>query len=237
MNTKTPNARLAQPTIGTRFTRSASHPIGTAPSTKNADDAGRDEHDGALLIPNVLRISGASTLIAAPSSSSNDSSSSEHDEHELAADLERVVERHRLGVHAGEEVVGEDDLLARRASGRPRARLPRRARSRREMPRSIRSPPASSVNTVPPTRELAGGSPRGGSVPGSRGTQQLPVGYCRRGGRDLDLDDCRRRHFAEHGWVVVDALPRRRAAHARGMGRRGRRAPRGRRGVLQHFGS
>ena len=38
-NTKTPNAMLAQPTIGTRFTRSASHPIGTAPSTKNADDA------------------------------------------------------------------------------------------------------------------------------------------------------------------------------------------------------
>ena len=27
------------PTIGTRFTRSASQPIGTAPSTKNADDA------------------------------------------------------------------------------------------------------------------------------------------------------------------------------------------------------
>ena len=37
--TKKPKNRLDTPTIGTRFTRSASQPIGTAPSTKNAADA------------------------------------------------------------------------------------------------------------------------------------------------------------------------------------------------------
>ena len=73
-NTKPPNARLAQPTMGTRLHRSASQPIGTAPSTKNADDAVAMKTIVPLLIPNVLRISGARTLIAAPSSSSNERS-------------------------------------------------------------------------------------------------------------------------------------------------------------------
>ena len=91
---------LAQPTIGTRFTRSASHPIGTAPSTKNADDAVAMKTIVPSLIPNVRWISGPSTLIAAPSSSSNDEQQPEHDEHELAADLERVRERDRLRVDA-----------------------------------------------------------------------------------------------------------------------------------------
>ena len=39
-NTKNAERRgWRTPTIGTRFTRSASQPIGTAPSTKKADDA------------------------------------------------------------------------------------------------------------------------------------------------------------------------------------------------------
>ena len=71
-NTKKPKARLAHPTIGTRFTRSASHPIGTAPSTKKADDALAMKTIVPELMWNVRRISGASTLMAAPSSSSNE---------------------------------------------------------------------------------------------------------------------------------------------------------------------
>ena len=72
MNTKNANARLAHPTMGTRLTRSASHPIGTAPSTKNAADALAMNTIVPELMRNVWRISGASTLIAAPSSSSNE---------------------------------------------------------------------------------------------------------------------------------------------------------------------
>ncbi len=71
--------------------RSASHPIGTAPSTKNADDAVAMKTIAPSLIPNVRWISGPSTLMAAPSSSSNEQEHSEHDEHELAAGLERVL--------------------------------------------------------------------------------------------------------------------------------------------------
>src|SRR4051812_26121137 len=67
--------RLAMPTIGTRRTRSASQPIGTAPSTKNADDAVPMKTMAPLLMWKVARISGPSTWIAAPSSSSNASSS------------------------------------------------------------------------------------------------------------------------------------------------------------------
>ena len=114
MNTKKPNARLAQPTIGTRFTRSASHPIGTAPSTKNADDAvamktivpaadperpadlGREHVDGRAL-----------ELVER-------AEQQEDDEHELAADLERVAGTRRArSATPGQQVVGEDDLLAR----------------------------------------------------------------------------------------------------------------------------
>src|SRR5882757_9763054 len=75
-NTKNPNARLAQPTMGTRLTRSASQPMGTAPSMKNAADALAMNTIVPELMWNVLRISGASTLIAAPSSSSNEYSNS-----------------------------------------------------------------------------------------------------------------------------------------------------------------
>ena len=74
-STKNEKKRLAIPTIGTRFTRSASQPIGTAPSTKNADDAVPMKTIAPLLIPKVLRMFGPRTWIAAPSSSSNASSS------------------------------------------------------------------------------------------------------------------------------------------------------------------
>ena len=74
-NTKKPKNKLAIPTIGTRRTRSASQPIGTAPSTKNADDAVAMKTIAPSLMLKVLRISGPSTWIAAPSSSSNARSS------------------------------------------------------------------------------------------------------------------------------------------------------------------
>ena len=74
-STKNEKKRLAMPTMGTRRTRSASQPIGTAPSTKNADDAVPMKTIAPLLMWNVARISGPSTWIAAPSSSSNARSS------------------------------------------------------------------------------------------------------------------------------------------------------------------
>ncbi len=84
-NTKRPNAMLAQPTIGTRFTRSASHPIGTAPSTKNADDAVAMKTIAPSLIPNVLRISGAEHADRRALELVEREQEPEHDEHELAA--------------------------------------------------------------------------------------------------------------------------------------------------------
>ncbi len=70
-NTKNPKNMLANPTMGTRFTRSASHPIGTAPSTKNADDAPPMNCAVPLLMWNVWTNSGSKTCMAAPSSSSS----------------------------------------------------------------------------------------------------------------------------------------------------------------------
>jgi len=51
-HTKAAKKRLATPTIGTRLTRSASQPIGTAPRTKNADDAVPMKTMVPLLMPN-----------------------------------------------------------------------------------------------------------------------------------------------------------------------------------------
>ena len=61
MNTKPPNITLEIPTIGTRLIRSLSHPIGTAPSTKNASDAVAMKTTAPSLMWNVRRISGPST--------------------------------------------------------------------------------------------------------------------------------------------------------------------------------
>jgi hypothetical protein len=69
--TNTPNKIPEIATIGTRFTRSASHPIGTAPSTKNAAEAVLMKTIVPSLMWNVWRISGASTLMAESSSSSS----------------------------------------------------------------------------------------------------------------------------------------------------------------------
>ena len=119
-NTKPPNARLAQPTMGTRFTRSASQPIGTAPSTKNADDAVAMNTIVPELIPKVLRISGASTLMAAPSSSSNESRRSRTTNMSLPPTLNALWNDTGSEFDARQQVVGEDDLLAANASARSR---------------------------------------------------------------------------------------------------------------------
>ena len=72
-NTKNPKRSPEMPTNGTRRrTRSHSQPIGTAPSTKNAADAVLMKTIAPSLIPKVAWISGASTLMAAPSSSSRE---------------------------------------------------------------------------------------------------------------------------------------------------------------------
>ncbi len=59
--TNAPKNMAEIPTIGTRLTRSASQPIGTAPRTKNAADAVPMKTIAPSLMPNVRRISGAST--------------------------------------------------------------------------------------------------------------------------------------------------------------------------------
>ena len=110
-STKNEKKRLAMPTIGTRRTRSASQPIGTAPSTKNADDAVPMKTIAPLLMWNVLRMFGPSTWMAAPSSSSNASSSPSTMNIRRPPRGERLAEGDRLGVDPGQQVVGEDHLL------------------------------------------------------------------------------------------------------------------------------
>ena len=74
-NVKKPNARLANPTIGPRRIRSASHPIGPAPRTKKATDAVEMKVIVPSDTPNVSAMSGPRIVIAACSSSSSEFSS------------------------------------------------------------------------------------------------------------------------------------------------------------------
>ena len=67
------------------MTRSASHPIGTAPSTKNADDAVAMNTIAPSLIPNVRWISGAEHVDRRALELVEREQEPEHDEHELAA--------------------------------------------------------------------------------------------------------------------------------------------------------
>ncbi len=110
-STKKEKKRLAMPTMGTRRTRSASQPIGTAPRTKNADDAVPMKTIAPLLMWNVLRMFGPSTWIAAPSSSSNASSSPSTMNISRPPLREGLAEGDGLGVDARQQVVGEDHLL------------------------------------------------------------------------------------------------------------------------------
>ena len=69
-NTIAENNALATPTIGARLMRSASQPIGKAPSTTKAAEADAMKVIVPSETPKVSRISGASTAMAACSSSS-----------------------------------------------------------------------------------------------------------------------------------------------------------------------
>ena len=156
----------------------------------------------------------------------------EHDEHELAADLERVGERDRLGVDAREQVVGEDDLLAGALVRVFAGVLLLEDRRTRATPRSPRRLACVSVTQFPPT-----GTPVDDRLRDRIGfpadLRQLTAGYCRDVGFDRNargralprarVGD-RRRRAGSHG----------RAAHARGS----TRSPHfrdGERAVLQHF--
>ena len=99
-NTKNPNNDARQPDDRHPRTRSASQPIGTAPSTKNADDAVRDEDDRALADAERPPDLGAEHVDRRALELVEREEQPEHDEHELAADLERVRERDRLRVDA-----------------------------------------------------------------------------------------------------------------------------------------
>ena len=148
----------------------------------------------------------------------------EHDEHELAADLERVRERDRLGVDAREQIVGEDDLLAgalvRLLAGVLLVEHRRRERRRAALV-ALRVRPR-----WPPTGEPIGGSLVAGSYSVSR--RNLWWLLSLRAVETLVFrteTDAASRHFHERGWVIVDAVSTGRGA-APGLGRRDRGARR-----------
>ena len=70
------------PTIGTRFTRSASQPIGTAPSTKNRPDAVPMNTMVPLLMWNVVPELGLEHLDRVQRELVERDQQPEHDEHE-----------------------------------------------------------------------------------------------------------------------------------------------------------
>ncbi len=67
MNTNTAKTAAERAMIGGRLKRSASHPIGSEPTTMNAVDAAVMKTITPSLTPKVLRMSGASTASVAPS--------------------------------------------------------------------------------------------------------------------------------------------------------------------------
>ena len=89
-------SRLETPTIGTRFTRSASQPIGTAPSTKNAADAVLMKTIVPSLIPNVCADLGREHVDRGALELVERVEQREDDEHERAADL-RCPARSEIG--------------------------------------------------------------------------------------------------------------------------------------------
>ena len=99
------------PTIGTRFTRSASQPIGIAPSTKNRLDADGDEDDRAAADVERAPEFGLDHLHRVQRDLVERDQQPEDDEHQYAALGERLLNDDRLGVDARQQVVGEDDLL------------------------------------------------------------------------------------------------------------------------------
>ena len=196
-----PNARLAHPTIGTRFTRSASQPIGTAPSTKNADDAVTMNTIVPELMWNVRRISGARTLMAAPSSSSNESSNKRTTNMSLPPTL-----------NASENETSSEPTPGRRSSGKMTC-------SRESFCASSRL--SSSASTV---------AARDAALPTARVRVRQrdppePVTPCSAAERtgftaernsyettvlevqDRVIDDAAQQ-FERRGWVVLDVLPR-----------------------------
>src|SRR3954466_13592295 len=159
-NTNPPNARLPHPTIGTRFTRSASQPIGTAPSTKKADDAVAMKTIVPELMWKVRRISGARTLMAAPSSSSNESSNRRTTNISLPPTLNASVNETSSDPTPGRRSSGE--MTCSRETFCASSRLSSSASTVAASDAAL--PPLScvSVNVIPPTRHtvLGGGAYR-----------------------------------------------------------------------------
>ena len=100
--------------IGGRRKWSASQPIGSAPSTRNALDAPARNTMTPSLTPNASRMSGASTPSVADSSSSSDVSTSSTTNVERPPVLESLAQRQLLVADTGEQVVGEEHRLLRR---------------------------------------------------------------------------------------------------------------------------
>ena len=110
-NTITAKNAVAQPMIGARRNRSASQPIGSAPSTRNAPDAALMNTIAPSLTPKVSRMSGASTDRTAFSSSSTDWISSSITNVKTPPSLTPCLQGHLFAADAREEVVGEQRFL------------------------------------------------------------------------------------------------------------------------------
>ena len=158
----------------------------------------------------------------------------------LPPDPERVRERHRLGVDAGQQIVGEDDLLAARlwAISRASSSSSTVAASEAALP----SPPCASVHD-PPSRRADRWIARRGIV-SSGAPRGISCGYCRRVGStetpqvfSTDVSDrvALVHHFHERGWVIIDAIEPATAAHVSGWVDEVAALADGERGVLQHF--
>ena len=223
---------LDQPTIGTRLTRSASQPIGTAPSTKNADDAVAMKTIAPSLIPNVRWISGPSTLMAAPSSSSNASRSPSTMNMSLPPARNASVNDTGSELTPGRSSSGKMTCSRERLCASSRASSSSRTAAASDA--ALPSPPCASSTMAP--------QPASRSVDRSFRDRIFPAchagttgGYCRCVacgeapqvfGPGADDRAALVRHFRDRGWAVVDALTPAVAAAMPGLGRRGRNARR-----------
>ena len=149
------------PTIGTRF-----HAVGEPAHRDRAEHEerrrrGADEDDRALADAERPLDLGPEHVDRRALELVEREQEPEHDEHELAADRRTPrVKRHRRGVDARQQVVGEDDLLPGALLRLLAVRPPRRARRPRARPRCRRRV-ASPSTPLPPERNA--GLPRCGA--------------------------------------------------------------------------
>ena len=112
-NTIAANTAAAQPRIGPRRNRSASQPMGNAPSTMNAPAGRADEHDDAVADAEGVADVRRQHLERRRLELVGHLEEHEDREGEEAADGQALAQRHLLAADTGQQVVGEQDDLLR----------------------------------------------------------------------------------------------------------------------------